>query len=197
VATRDVPADAILSSSALVGAADTGLSITVSVVPGAGTATVSGQVTGDPSNGGLTVTFGGVVSGSVTTNADGSFTFTAQASGPGQIQASVIDAAGTTATSSINFNVSPPTIVNFEAINNGRNSWTFTGQVEGPYVVGLVVTLRGIPSLNGNNASATVQTDGYFAYTITLQPGEGGAVTAQCIDWWGQASNVAADYVVG
>jgi hypothetical protein len=173
------------------------LAITLSVTAGPGTATVSGQVTGDAFNGGLTVTFTGVVSGSVTTNADGTFSFTATASSLGQIQASVMDAVGNTATSSVNFNSIPPTIVNFRAINNGNNIWTFTGQVQGPYVAGLVVTLRGIPSLNSNSASATVEANGTFSYTIGLQPGESGPVTAECIDWWGQASNEATNYVLG
>jgi hypothetical protein len=174
------------------------LSLNLSAVPGPrGTATVSGQVSGPSPTGGLTVTLSGIVSGSVTTCADGTFTYTGPASGLGQIQAAVTDDAGNTATSSINLVASPPTIVNFRAIYNGNNSWTFTGQVQGAYGAGMVVTLAGIPSLDSNNASATVQANGSFSYTITLQPGESGGVTAQCLDWWGQASNEATAYVSG
>jgi hypothetical protein len=189
--------DAVLSDNALVTVADPGLSLSLSVVPGpGGTATVWGQVSGASPTGGLTVTLSGVVSGSVTTCADGTFTYTGPASALGQIQAAVTDGAGNTVTSSINLSASPPTIVNFQAINNGNNNWTFTGQVQGPSAAGLIVTLAGIPSLS-SNASATVQASGSFSYTVTLQPGESGGVTADCIDWWGQASNQAITYVVG
>jgi hypothetical protein len=193
-----VPADAVPSSTTFAVVSNSGIALTLSVVPGpGGTATISGQVSGGSATGGLTVTLSGVVSGNVTTNADGTFTFTGPASGPGQILAAVTDDAGNTVTSSVNLSAGPPTIVNFRAINNGNNSWTFTGQVQGPYAAGLIVTLAGIPSLDNNSASAMVQADGSFTYTITLQPGESGGVTAQCIDGWGQASNEATAYVLG
>jgi len=189
--------DAVRDDTTPARVADPGLSLSLSAVPGpGGTATVSGQVFGASPVGGLTVTLSGVVSGSVTTNADGMFTYTGPASGPGQIQAAVTDAEVKTATSSVTLIISPPTIVNFRAINNGNNNWTFTGQVQGPYAAGMVVTLAGIPSL-GNNVSATVQASGSFYYTVTLQPGECGGITANCIDVWGQAANEATAYVVG
>jgi hypothetical protein len=89
----------------------------------------------------------------------------------------------------------PPVLLNFKAINNGNNLWTFTGQVQDAYATGLVVQLGGIPSLANHNASATVQADGTFSLTLSLQPGEQGAVTAECIDWLGQASNEATAFV--
>jgi hypothetical protein len=192
------PPDFGPSDTALILVTDSGLSLRLSAVPGPrGTATVSGQVSGALPKGGLTVTLSGVVSGLVATNPDGTFAFTGPSRGPGQIQAAVNDAAGNVVTSSANLVASPPSIVNFQANYNGNNNWTFTGQVQDPNAVGLVVTIAGIPSLTSNNASATVQANGSFSYTVTLQPGEGGGVTAQCIDWWGQTSNEAAAYVVG
>ena len=67
---------------------------------------LSGSVTaGTP--GGLAVTFTGVVSGSATTNSDGSFQVTLPASGVGQIQATVTDIWGqTSAPASVT--VAPP-----------------------------------------------------------------------------------------
>jgi hypothetical protein len=185
----------VLPGAAQAAAAAPGLSLSLSAAPGPGIAFVAGQVSGGSASGGLTVTLSGVVSASVTTQADGTFTYTGPASGLGQIQASVTDNNGNTATASTTLSAAPPTIVNFVAINNGNNNWTFTGQVQGPYVQGLTVALAGIPSLNNNNASATVQANGGFSYTITLQPGESGGVTADCTDWWGQASNEATAYV--
>jgi hypothetical protein len=182
-------------SGAIVGMADPGTSLTLKVVPGPGnTVTVSGQVSSSLPTGGLTVTLTGAFSGSVTTNADGTFTFTGPTSGPGQIQATLTDAAGNTVTSAVSLSVSPPTIVSFQAVYNGNNTWTFSGQVQGG-AAGSVVTLAGIPSLDNSNASVTVQANGCFSYTITLLPGEGGCVTAECTDGWGQASSEASAYV--
>jgi hypothetical protein len=178
---------------------ETGMSLSLSVAQGPNrTVAVTGQVSSSNSpTGGRTVTLSGVVSGSVTTNADGTFAYTGPASALGQIQAAVTDDSGVTVTSSAELTDAPPTIVNFQAVNNGGTSWTFTGQVQHAYAAGLVVTLRGVPSLDNNNASATVQANGSFSYTIMLQPGERGGVTADCTDWWGQAAGEASDYVWG
>jgi hypothetical protein len=175
---------------------DPGISLNLSVAQGPNhTVTVTGQVScNSPS--GLTVTLSGIVSGSVTTNADGTFTYTTTASALGQIQATVTDVWGVTAASSTTLSNSPPKIINFRAIYNGNNSWTFTGQVQDEYSAGLVVRLGGIPSLDNSNPSATVQANGTFSITITLQPGENGGVTADCLDWWGQASNEATAFVL-
>jgi hypothetical protein len=185
-----------VSNTALATVSDPGMSLDISAAQGPnGAVTVTGHVSCN-SPAGLTVTLSGVVSGSVTTSTDGTFTFTGSASALGQIQATVTDVWGASASSSTTLTNTPPTIVNFRAINNGDNSWTFTGQVQDEYAAGLVVTLRGIPSLDNNNAAATVQANGTFSCTITLQPGEGGGVTAECIDWWGQASNQATAFVL-
>ena len=156
--------------------------------------TVTGRVSGN-SPGGLTVTLSGVVSGSVSTNADGTYTYTGPASALGQIQATVTDAWGDTVSSSTTLANQPPAILNFKAVSNGNNSWTFTGQVQDEYATGLVVQLGGIPSLNNGSASVTVQPNGTFTYTISLKPGENCCVTAECSDWWGQASNEATAFV--
>jgi hypothetical protein len=184
-----------LSNSAQAAVTDPGVSLSVSVAQGPNhTVTVTGQVSCN-SPAGLTVTLSGVVSGSVTTNGKGTFSYTGTASALGQIQATVTDVWGVAAASSTTLTNRAPTIVNFQAIDNGNNIWTFTGQVQGANVAGLVVRLGGIPSLD-NNASATVQANGTFSYTIALQPGEMGGVTAECTDWWGQASNEANAFVM-
>jgi hypothetical protein len=170
-------------------------SLTVSAAPGPNrTVTVTGQVSGN-APAGLTVTLSGVVSASVTTNANGAFTWTGPASALGQIQATVTDSSGDTVAAFTTLTDPPPAILNFKAINNGYNSWTFTGQVQDASAAGLVVQLGGIPSLNNGNASATVQANGTFSYTVLLQPGEQGGVTALCSDSWGQSSNQATAYV--
>jgi len=183
------------SNTAQATVSDPGVSLSVLVAQGPGrTVTVTGQVSAN-SPAGLTVTLSGVVSGSVITTSNGTFSWTGTASGLGQIQATVTDVWGVTASSSTTLTDNPPKIVNFQAINNGKNSWTFTGQVQYAYAAGLVVTLGGIPSLVNANASATVQANGTFTLNIMLQPGEIGSATAECTDAWGQASTVATTYV--
>src|SRR5262249_8329341 len=136
-ATVKDPGGAV-SNTAQATVADPGISLSVSVTQGPHrTVTVTGQASCN-SPAGLTVTLSGVVSGSVTTNANGAFTYTGPASALGQIQAAVIDVWGVTATSSTMLTNNPPRIVNFQAINNGNNSWTFTGQVQDEYAAGLV-----------------------------------------------------------
>ncbi len=188
--------DGSVSNTARAVLTDPGISLTLSATQGANrTVTVTGQVS-CPSPAGLTVAFSGIVSGTVTTSSNGTFTFVAPASALGQIQATVTDVWGVSATAATTLCNTPPTIINFRAINNGYNCWTFTGQVQDEYAAGLVVRLSGIPTLNGSNAVATVQANGTFSYTIMLSPGEGGSVTASCIDWWGQASNQATTFVL-
>jgi hypothetical protein len=140
------------------------------------------------------VCFGGVATGSVTADASGHFQLQENLPHLGTVLATVKDPNGTTSnTAQATVTDAPPVIVNFQAINNGNNSWTFTGQVQDESPAGLVVTLSGIPALN--NVAVTVQANGFFSYTIRLAPGVSGSVTAVCIDEWGQASNVAPAYV--
>jgi hypothetical protein len=183
-----------ISSPAFSTLADPGISVNLSVAPQGPNrmVTVTGQVSCN-SPAGLKVILSGVVAGSLITSSNGTFTYTGPASALGQIQAAVTDCWGITVTSSTMLINNPPRIVNFQAINNGNNIWTFTGQVQDEYAAGLVVTLGGIPSLD--NVTVTVQANGTFSYTIMLQPGESGGVTAECIDWWGQASNEATAFV--
>jgi len=185
-----------ISNAAFSTLADPGISVNLSGAPQGPNrmVTVTGQVSCN-SPAGLKVNLSGVVSGSVVTNANGTFTYTGQASAPGQIQAAVTDCWGVTVTSTATLINNPPRIVNFQAINNGNNTWTFTGQVQDEYAAGLVIRLGGIPSLDNSNVTVTVQANGTFSYTIMLQPGESGGVTAECTDWWGQTSNEATAFV--
>jgi hypothetical protein len=80
------------------------------------------------------------------------------------------------------------TIVDFGAIEEARDVWTFRGRVTGGNVAGLTVQLGGLPSLRGR--TAVVGPDGWFYLTVRLQPGEDGMATAQTTD-----SNVARTIV--
>ncbi len=83
----------------------------------------------------------------------------------------------------------PISLVNFQAIEEPGNVWTFQGQVIGQNVAGLTVLFGGLPSLQG--MSAVVEEDGWFHLTIQLQQGESGTATAQATDGWWLYSNIA------
>jgi hypothetical protein len=86
-----------------------------------------------------------------------------------------------------------PTISDFEAVQEAPGIWTFRGRVTGDDLVGMDVTLGGLPSLNGQVVQ--VEEDGWFYCTVQLQPGEHGKATAQASDWLGHVSNVAVTRV--
>lgn len=97
------------------------------------------------------------------------------------------NAAGGTGTVGTN---QAPVIFNFTASHSVGNFWTFSGQVsDDQSVAGLVVTLGGLPSLQG--VTATVNAQGWFSVTVQLGSNESGTATAQTTDAGGQASNIA------
>jgi hypothetical protein len=154
------------------------------------TVTILGTVSDmDPS--GRTVTITGVVSGSVTTSSNGSYAYTATASGLGAVYASTVDLWGQSSnTAQLTLSVNPPQIANFQAIQNAGTLWTFSGTVLDQSACGLTVTFGGLPSLAGKQT--IVGQDCTFSDSIILQSGESGVATAQTTDWWGQPSNVAS-----
>jgi hypothetical protein len=165
-------------------------SLTLAVTYGAKrSVTLYGKVT-DEAPGGLTVTISGAASGTVTTACDGSFSITLTASQLGQVQATVTDAFRLTSLpASVTLASNPPVITTFQAKWTSLNSCTFSGTVSDESAPGETVQLGGIPELNG--VTTTVQSDGTFSITVTLQPHEKGTATAQVTDWWGLESNLA------
>jgi hypothetical protein len=144
---------------------------------------LNGVVT-DPSPGGLTVTFTGVVQGSAVTNSDGTFSATYNASGVGDITAKVTDGAGQTSDpATVTVTDTAPSISNFYANHQSGTTWVLAGSVMAQSVEGLTVTFVGLQSVQ--NVTATTNADGTFSVTVTLQAGEGGVVGANCTDWFG------------
>lgn len=162
-------------------------SLTLSVSYGSGRmVTLSGQVT-DDDPGGLTVTFTGKVVGSVVTNSTGAFNATFEASGLGDVLATVINRHGlTSSAASVTLTSSTPSIANFLATEGANNQWTFTGTVTDESAAGLSIIFGGLASLIGQ--STTVQQNGTFSLTIQLQVGEQGQASVKTTDWWGLES---------
>lgn len=152
------------------------------------TITASGTVSDlDPV--GRTVTIGGVASGSLTTNSLGQYSLTTTASALGQVTASVTDAWGQTSYATpFTLTSDVPVIENFTAIHGAGNVWTFQGRVVDESAAGLTVYFGGLGSLMGQ--SVTVDTDGTFTFTRTLDPmmDLGHTATAIVTDWWGLES---------
>jgi hypothetical protein len=140
----------------------------------------------------LVVTFtGSGVSTSVTVGPSGNFDVITTATSLGNVTATAVNQS-TNKSSGVSSPIidQAPVISNFTASQGSGNLWTFTGQVtDDQSVAGLVVTLGGLPSLNG--VTATVNSQGWFSITVRLQAGESGTATAQTNDWWGMASNTA------
>jgi hypothetical protein len=157
--------------------------------------TVTGQVM-DEDAGDLTVTLSGVVGGTVTTQGDGTFSFTANATAVGQILAATVDALGqASGSAALTVASNIPAIINFTATNQGANNfWTFRGQVQDEEPAGLSVRLAGLPTLNSSDL-VTVDFDGWFSLTVQLQPGEGGFASAVVTDWFNQESEPVCDFV--
>jgi hypothetical protein len=146
--------------------------------------TVSGRVMyAQP--GGMTVSFSGAATGSVVTNADGTFSKTMTAQSLGVINATTQDVWGlSSAAAQVTVSNTAPKIT-LMAYNVSGNLWSFSGRVTDNYAPGLVVTFTSstMPDLNGK--TAVVQADGTFSLTVTLQPGEQGWLDVAVTDWWG------------
>lgn len=155
---------------------------------------LSGSVT-DLAPGGLTVKFTGVVNGSTVTDANGNFSVVLSASSVGNVQGTVTNGAGQTSNAATGTVApTPPEITYFGASHPYGNTWIFSGSVAaGVCPAGMTVQLGGLTGLQGQ--TATVQADGTFSITVTLQPGDDGTATAITTDPFGQQSNMAGTTV--
>jgi hypothetical protein len=155
----------------------------------ASVATLSGTVT-DLDGGGDTVFISGALTGKVTTDVNGNFTFTLATSALGTVYVSTIDLWGNLSnTAEVAASSFPPVIVAFTATQSSGNTWVFQGTVECTEMQGLVVTLGGLPQLVGQ--TVTVAANGNFYFVQILGINESGTATAQATDQSGEVSNIA------
>jgi hypothetical protein len=151
--------------------------------------TLTGQVTDTTQLGGLTVQITGVATTTATTDTNGNYSATAQASGLGKVYAQTSDNQSNVAT--ITLNDIPPQITNFTVSLGPNNIATLTGTVTGQNVGGLTVAFDGsVTALQGK--TATVNADGSFLLTVALGNVNGLAeARAVTTDWWGLLSTEA------
>jgi hypothetical protein len=128
---------------------------------------VSGTVT-DPNPANCVVNLSGVLSGTASVNADGSFAADLKATGVGQVTGVAQDTLMqvSSAPVTVNVSVNPPEIENFAVIHNSDNTWTIRGTVVDLAPAGLTVVFGG-PG-NVQNATATCDNAGNFSFAVTI-----------------------------
>ena len=153
--------------------------------------TLSGMVTATNPEG-LTVTFSGAVTGTTTTECDGSFTLTIDADYLGTVTAVTSDQDGTLSNvATVQVICPPPTISGF-CYTMDDNIFTLRGTVQHPDAIGMLVTIQGAAGALQTPQTVTVNSDGTFELSICLtNPLEEGFIVAYCTDCWGQQSNLA------
>jgi hypothetical protein len=173
----------------------TGLTLNYTVSQAGGhSVSITGSVI-DPNLGRtVVVSFTGVVTATVTADAGGSFSVLTTASAVGTVAGQATDDQGLYSDlCEVEMTNTAPRITNFQVIGGLGTVWTISGHIQDEVAGGLVVTLNGLPELNGR--TVTADANGNFVISVTLADGESGTVTALTIDCWGVNSNLAEFYV--
>jgi hypothetical protein len=151
---------------------------------------ISGMVQ-DESPGGLSVSFSGVVSGSVTTDSSGNFSLETTASALGNVAATTSDAWGVSSSEADSTLSSDPPTVSFWSEPTGSNQEiTVYGQVTAGVPNGATVTISGV-------ASGTATADSYGNFSLTADASGEGSLSASATDVWGQTSSTSTTTVLG
>jgi hypothetical protein len=166
-------------------------SLSIDVMEAAGgMVTVSGTVT-DATKAGLTITLGGVASGTAITNANGYFSVTVEASALGTVTATTADVWGQSSNvAQADFTSMAPTITNFSGSCGDGTTWYFTGTVGDVSPGGLTVVFSGVIS-----GSAVTNSNGAFSICCVIPHGTFDFAEAQVTDIWGLESQIAQFYV--
>ena len=150
---------------------------------------LEGWVMDDGSVSGLTVSFGGVVCGSTTTNANGTFSVVLTASSLGWVYATAMDSGGLFSDEYWReLCNTPPEILNFSVAQVSGGAWLISGTVNDEWPEGQIVMLESsYANLDGHKIIA--QLDGSFALLFTAPPGFLGCTLAATVtDSWGEVS---------
>lgn len=151
---------------------------------------LSGMVQ-DESPGGLTVSFSGVVSGSVTTDSSGYFVLDTTASALGNVAATTSDPWGVSSPEADSTLTSdPPTISIWSQVTGPNQQITLYGQVTAGVAGGATVSISGV-------VSGTATTDCYGDLAFTADASGEGSVSATATDVWGQTSSATTTTVIG
>jgi hypothetical protein len=144
---------------------------------------LSGMIS-DPNPPSVSITFSGVMTGSTLVTSGGQFTFTANATALGTVNAVATDGQGLQATASTQVSTSAPTLT-LTLGYLAKNNISLTGKVSARTVNGLTVAISGV-------ASGRTTTDANGNYSIDLPASGVGQVQAKVTDVWGQVSQAAS-----
>ena len=145
---------------------------------------LTGNVTGDQNNAGITVTFGGAVTGSAMTDGDGNFSYTTDGAALGVVYAVATDQQMQSVTAQAAVAVDAPAL-NLSIAYGTRNNVTLTGNLTDIDAAGQTITFTGV-------VGATVVTDSDGNFTLATVASGLGAIDATETDLWGQAGTVEA-----
>jgi hypothetical protein len=168
--------------------------LNLTAVAGAGhTVQVSGSVV-DQNPSACVVNLSGVVSGSVSVEANGAFSTQVTATGLGQVTAVAQDNQQQISSNQVSTQISAeqPVINNFAVFRNQNTTWTIQGQVADDQSAAAVPVLFGGP---GNVQNMTVNTDanGNFCFAITINTAMPSfTITAVATDSWGLQSDLVS-----
>jgi hypothetical protein len=138
-----------------------------------------------------TVNLTGVVNTTVTTDAQGNYSITATVPQLGLENAASADGLSNTAQYTLVNGA--PVISNFDAVSQGNGVWQISGNVSGAPTQGEIVNFGGINALIGQSVS--VNADGSFSFYVTIASGQGGLISAEAVDWWGDTSATSTEFV--
>jgi hypothetical protein len=152
--------------------------------------TISGQVS-NTSQLSEQIQITGAVKGTVTSNAQGFYSITLPVTQLGKVMVS--DADPQSNIPSAVLVGAAPQITSFHAVCEGGGVWLFEGTVTGAPTQGEVVKLGGISACQ--DVTCKVNADGTFDEYVQINPGNGGLVSAQAVDWSGNTSQTARCFV--
>jgi hypothetical protein len=145
---------------------------------------LTGTVTGDLNNAGVSVSFSGAASGTTTTDADGNYSFTTDTAALGTVTAVGVDAAAqSTDIALADIAVAAPAL-NLSITYGTHKSVTLTGTLTDIDAGGRTITFSGV-------AGGTATTDSGGKFSLTTTATGLGAIDANETDLWDQESDSA------
>ncbi|MFO0879317.1 MAG: hypothetical protein U0840_18380 [Gemmataceae bacterium] len=171
------------------------MNLTLNVSYGVGRqVTLSGDLMGSGDVANVAISITGSATGQTSTDADGEYSLTVEASNLGMVTATAGDGL---ASAWSEITDEPPVITDFEAIEGADRVWTFRGTLTyHRYFDSLQVFFGGQP-VSIVNQSTSANNTGYFELVLVLngQNSDNGQVWAQGQSAFGLLSDMAFDYV--
>jgi hypothetical protein len=175
---------------------DAPANLSLSVVYGTGTTvTLSGDLTNTANPANQAIQIVGKASGTTTTDANGHYSITLQATGLGAVGAALANDNRVKATATLTDTA--PVITSFVAIEEQNGVWEFRGTITyNRYFDSMTIYFGGQP-IDLQNKTTTANSSGSFDVCIQLNglSSDNGNAAVWAVDPWGLQSNLAMDYI--